>query len=70
MGRNNGSPVVHRLPKVQSNYQFCASGGPTDYHKIREYIHIRKLIFAQGLPNIFRDYKISQPGTPADYQNF
>ena len=62
--------VVCRLPKVQPDYQLCASGGPTDYHKIWKYVHIRKSIFDNGLPDISAGYQIIQASSPSDYQIF
>ena len=69
-GWKSGSLVVHRLPKVEPEYQICSSGGQMDYHKIQEYFHICKLIFDNGLPDISEDYKIIQPVSSADYKYF
>ena len=51
-GRNSGSQVVHRLPNVQWDYQFCASGGTMDYHKI-------EIIFIFACRSSIMDYQIS-----------
>ena len=48
-GRNSSSPVVRRLPTIQSDYHLGASGGLKDYHKIQEYLRVHKFI----------DYQIS-----------
>ena len=38
-----------------------------DYHKSREYFHIRKSIFDTELQDISADYDIIQTDSPADY---